>query len=145
LDHREVWQRRAGTALGTFALIGLAFGAPIFGGFLLESGTWGSTGTVRQNMGMQPGAMGLGGGPIVVEEAMEFAALPMPTMAPIEDMAKEMDAPASDAGEAQASAQAPRLRQLFGETMAWMPELVTEADGTLQVDLPLYDNFTTWL
>ena len=36
------------------------------------------------------------------------------------------------------------LRQLFPETLYWMPETETDALGRLQLDLPLADSLTTW-
>jgi anti-sigma factor RsiW len=36
------------------------------------------------------------------------------------------------------------LRQVFPETLYWNPEAVTDADGTLALDLELADSITTW-
>lgn len=44
-------------------------------------------------------------------------------------------------GEPQA---APRLRQFFPETLFWLPELLTDADGHAQIEVPLADSITTW-
>ncbi len=38
----------------------------------------------------------------------------------------------------------PRLRQDFPETLLWIPELLTDANGKAHIDLPLADNVTTW-
>jgi uncharacterized protein YfaS (alpha-2-macroglobulin family) len=45
---------------------------------------------------------------------------------------------------ASAKAEPPRLRQFFPETLLWLPEAVTDADGQLHVDVPLADSITTW-
>ena len=38
----------------------------------------------------------------------------------------------------------PRLRQFFPETLYWMPELVTDAQGHAQIEVPMADSITTW-
>jgi CD109 antigen len=38
----------------------------------------------------------------------------------------------------------PRLRQYFPETLYWLPELETDADGRAQVQVPIADSITTW-
>lgn len=40
--------------------------------------------------------------------------------------------------------QAPRLRQNFGETLLWMPEVLTDEQGRADLEVPLFDNITTW-
>lgn len=37
-----------------------------------------------------------------------------------------------------------RVRRHFPETLLWVPELVTGADGRAQLELPLADSITTW-
>ena len=44
----------------------------------------------------------------------------------------------------QAAAEPPRLRQYFPETMLWLPEAVTDANGKLSIDVPVADSITTW-
>jgi uncharacterized protein YfaS (alpha-2-macroglobulin family) len=39
---------------------------------------------------------------------------------------------------------APRLRQYFPETLYWLPDLETDADGRAQVQVPIADSITTW-
>ena len=39
---------------------------------------------------------------------------------------------------------APRLRQYFPETLYWLPELETDAEGRAQVQVPIADSITTW-
>ncbi|HHW86092.1 MAG TPA: hypothetical protein GX400_07775 [Chloroflexi bacterium] len=64
-------------------------------------------------------------------------------------------APATSAGEAPAGEAAvtmtatqgqaaPRLRQYFPETLYWLPELETDAEGRAQVQAPIADSITTW-
>lgn len=38
----------------------------------------------------------------------------------------------------------PRLRQFFPETLLWLPEVETDADGRVQVHVPIADSITTW-
>ena len=42
------------------------------------------------------------------------------------------------------AAEPPRLRQYFPETMLWLPDAVTDANGQLNLDVPLADSITTW-
>ena len=44
----------------------------------------------------------------------------------------------------QQSAQAPRVRQFFPETLLWVPELKTDTSGFAALDVPLADSITTW-
>jgi len=62
-------------------------------------------------------------------------------------------APAAPAAESLAASGAttatqgqppPRLRQFFPETLYWMPELETDDQGRVQVDVPIADSITTW-
>ena len=41
-------------------------------------------------------------------------------------------------------AEVTRIRQFFPETWLWMPDLLTEPDGTAAVDLTAPDSITTW-
>ena len=50
-----------------------------------------------------------------------------------------------DMGEENAApAAAIRVRQYFPETLAWMPEIVTDEDGKTEITLPAADSITTW-
>jgi uncharacterized protein YfaS (alpha-2-macroglobulin family) len=42
------------------------------------------------------------------------------------------------------SAQAPRVRQFFPETLLWTPELKTDTSGFAELSVPLADSITTW-
>ncbi len=86
-------------------------------------------------MGMRGGdEMMLDGNGIVFEEmAMEMA---VPTAA---DTAEKSLAQSGEAGS-----EPPRLRQYFPETMLWLPDGETDADGNLTIDVPVADSITTW-
>ncbi len=76
-----------------------------------------------------------GGGRMLQELAMETA---RPTAAPMEQtVAQTVESNAS-------GGDAPRLRQFFPETMFWLPDGVTDANGRLTVDVPIADSITTW-
>lgn len=54
-------------------------------------------------------------------------------------------APATDTTATQGNqGQPPRLRQFFPETLFWLPELATDANGHAQVEVPIADSITTW-
>jgi uncharacterized protein YfaS (alpha-2-macroglobulin family) len=53
-------------------------------------------------------------------------------------------APASETTATRGDSEAPRLRQYFPETLYWMPELETDAQGHAQIELPVADSITTW-
>ena len=55
----------------------------------------------------------------------------------------EIGQPAAPGGPI-AEASKPRLRQFFPETLLWLPEVVTDANGKAQIDVPLADTITTW-
>ena len=61
---------------------------------------------------------------------------------PARDAAKS-GGPAAPADAAPAG-EPPRLRQYFPETMLWLPEGVTDANGALQLAVPVADSITTW-
>jgi uncharacterized protein YfaS (alpha-2-macroglobulin family) len=47
-------------------------------------------------------------------------------------------------GTTGTTAEPPRLRQYFPETMLWLPDAVTDENGHLHVDVPVADSITTW-
>ncbi|MCE7987739.1 MAG: hypothetical protein DYG89_41780 [Caldilinea sp. CFX5] len=57
--------------------------------------------------------------------------------------AQETIADATTATQGNQS-QPPRLRQFFPETLFWLPELTTDANGHAQVQVPIADSITTW-
>ncbi len=67
---------------------------------------------------------------VVVEKAVE-----------IERKENAMDA--AESGSATAG-EPPRLRQYFPETMLWLPDEVTDANGALHLEFPVADSITTW-
>lgn len=78
--------------------------------------------------------------------AFFWSACAAPAAAPA---APAAEAPASEAaaiGETTATrGQAPpRLRQYFPETLYWLPDLETDAEGHAQVQVPIADSITTW-
>lgn len=82
--------------------------------------------------------------------AQEWAGAEMPTaMAPMEGAIETM--PTSDPNEGPPEEERPvseaplRVREWFPETLVWRPELVTDDNGvvTLEID-PLADSITTW-
>jgi 5-hydroxyisourate hydrolase-like protein (transthyretin family) len=40
--------------------------------------------------------------------------------------------------------ETPRLRQYFPETLYWAPEVVTDQDGFVSLEIPMADSITTW-
>lgn len=94
---------------------------------------------VASSMGsMAQVTRGLDDGAFAVEEMAMDMAVPMAAGAepPMEESANT--AAQSGGGEA------PRLRQFFPETMFWLPDGVTDANGVLAVDVPVADSITTW-
>jgi hypothetical protein len=67
--------------------------------------------------------------PMVVEEAI---------------VEKEVEMDAAAAPQEQAAGEAPRLRQYFPETLYWAPEVVTDENGFVALDIPMADSITTW-
>ncbi|MCB0121146.1 MAG: hypothetical protein KDE58_02820, partial [Caldilineaceae bacterium] len=53
-------------------------------------------------------------------------------------------APAPQAPAVQTSTNVPRLRQFFPETLLWLPEQETNAQGQTTIAVPLADSITTW-
>ncbi len=134
-----MWVRVAGYAWAKRPLVAVA-GLPLaffilFG--LLPAAGMATVGSARTfNAG--PELMALQKGGMIVEEAM-------PVMAP-QAAAGAMDSAANLGAPSDMSvtAEPPRLRQYFPETMLWLPDLVTNPDGSLSVDVPVADSITTW-
>ncbi len=126
------WQRQllaAGSSLsiGLFFLVGLV--PTLLGGY-----AWG--------VSMAPQA-------VMVEEDMAFAEMPLAMPTPSGDGAM-IDKAAQETGEvgrennAVGTSAGPRLRQYFPETMLWVPDLVTNPDGSFSLPLTMADSITTW-
>ncbi len=118
-----------------------ALAALFFAGFLLV-GTLplAVLGAGGGAMAPQPAMLDRG---VMVEEAAPLLAVPAPmaTQVPAMDIAKEAGA---GTGNTAAAVEPPRLRQYFPETMLWLPDAVTEVDGSLHLDVPVADSITTW-
>ena len=86
--------------------------------------------------------------PMAVEEMMPLAAMaPMPTeAAAVMDLQVpvEKEVAGSESQQASTAAEPPRLRQYFPETMLWLPDAVTNPDGSLMLDVAVADSITTW-
>ena len=52
--------------------------------------------------------------------------------------------PSPEPGNGTDLAEVTRIRQFFPETWLWLPDLLTETDGTAQIDLNAPDSITTW-
>ena len=52
--------------------------------------------------------------------------------------------PSEGPPSADDSAGAPRVRQWFPETLLWRPELITDENGEVSLDVALADSITTW-
>jgi 5-hydroxyisourate hydrolase-like protein (transthyretin family) len=76
-------------------------------------------------------------------EALDFAA-GAPNLA-VEEAAVEKEAGlAPSAPDEQGVGEAPRLRQYFPETLYWAPEVVTDENGSVSLEIPMADSITTW-
>ncbi|MGC9521289.1 MAG: alpha-2-macroglobulin family protein [Anaerolineae bacterium] len=62
----------------------------------------------------------------------------------VEKRVEVEEAGAAPREETAQSSTAPRLRQYFPETMLWLPDEVTDADGELRLSFPVADSITTW-
>ena len=65
--------------------------------------------------------------------------VPQPLVPPTAEEANQQPA-----GTSPTTQQPPRLRQNFGETWLWIPELLTNDQGQAELSVPLFDNITTW-
>lgn len=87
------------------------------------------------------------GNDMIVEEAMPAMGLPQMLPAPAATPAASqviLEKEARGDASQQAGAEPPRLRQYFPETMLWLPEAVTDAQGGYQLDFTAADSITTW-
>jgi uncharacterized protein YfaS (alpha-2-macroglobulin family) len=49
-----------------------------------------------------------------------------------------------DVGSQTTGAEPPRLRQYFPETLYWAPEVLTDDEGFVSLQIPMADSITTW-
>lgn len=68
----------------------------------------------------------------------------LPTAAPQLAAATEAPATVEIDSATKSTAEPPRLRQYFPETMLWLPDAVTDENGQLHLDVPIADSITTW-
>jgi hypothetical protein len=121
-----------GIATGLGALLGLPVAVILFAGLLFSTR---STGMMLEApmAGAPDGVWEVEEGEMVREVEKEVA------MDGGEDMANAVgDEPTAEGGEA------PRLRQYFPETLYWAPEVTTDADGYVSLEIPMADSITTW-
>ncbi len=52
--------------------------------------------------------------------------------------------PAGETTGTRGQAQPTRLRQLFPETLLWLPDVRTDAQGAARIEVPIADSITTW-
>ncbi len=128
-----IWLRQTWAALAAFGTGLLLLTAVILPALLMPS-----RGQTFTNVGLP-----------IEDMAMERGiAPPMPLAAPqAAGAARETtksNGPAAVTDAATPATEPPRLRQYFPETMLWLPETITDASGTLKLDVPVADSITTW-
>ena len=69
------------------------------------------------------------------------AMMPTPTESPA---AMQETKGSSDGNRVGNASEPPRLRQYFPETMLWLADAETDANGALHLDFPVADSITTW-
>jgi MFS family permease len=121
------WQKRFVSGLSMLMLVFFV----LFGSFGLLA-----VGGVSGNMAAAPG--------VRMDKEMGLVEQAVPMMAAATQVASVDDMAAKGGGESTTTAQPPRLRQYFPETMLWLPDAITDADGRLQVNFPIADSITTW-
>ncbi len=124
-------KKQPGLLLAGLAMAGLTF----FGGAL---SIFIAAGPVVGNV-FDDTVSRLDGQPGIVLESVVPVAIPtMIVEKEVEKVAEVKESGATPPGEA------PRLRQFFPETLFWLPEAETDADGHLSLDIPMADSITTW-
>jgi hypothetical protein len=118
------------TGLGAFSALPAVF--------ILVVGVF-AFGAVSQSAPLPAPGMANGRGIVVDEIVLEGEkGAPQATAAP--------EAPPDTGGGEHATEgeEAPRLRQYFPETLYWAPEVVTDEDGFVALEIPMADSITTW-
>ena len=114
---------------------------------LLVVPLWFVVPTGTKQMNMVGDAVGLDGdmmqAPIALEEAGQMLAFDAAPPMEKGEVART-EAVSDDEAHPAPSGAPPRLRQYFPETMLWLPDEVTDANGTLRLDFPVADSITTW-
>lgn len=120
-----VWEKRWGTAVLAMMVALAGFAVPVAGTMASQVGSTFS--------GVSPG-LGADGAFVARDMMMEMEMVVAEAMPPM----------ATPAADKQTGGEPPRLRQYFPETMFWLPDGQTDADGNLRVDIPVADSITTW-
>lgn len=110
---------------------------------LLGFGFWDGRRRLRSNLLMLGMLIGL---------SLLWASCAAPSQAPAGGVAPAAQAPAGESpfirmettATREGSGEEIRLRQYFPETLFWLPETVTDAQGQAQIAVPLADSITTW-
>ena len=76
------------------------------------------------------------GGVVMMQEGFAVDAA-MPAAAPMQKMEHDTEG-------GGATGEEPRLRSYFPETLLWLPNLITDANGHANITIPLADSITTW-
>ena len=95
-----------------------------------------------QNLAVDDMAM-MGEG-VRVEAVREVEMMAFDAAAPAVEKKAESSEAGAPAGAPQSANEPPRLRQYFPETMLWLPDEVTDANGALRLEFPVADSITTW-
>ncbi len=82
---------------------------------------------------------------VMMDEGMVFQ-MAAPQMMVVEKAVEMEEVVEREAAgsEQPAAGEPPRLRQYFPETMLWLPDEVTDANGALHLEFPVADSITTW-
>jgi hypothetical protein len=96
-----------------------------------------------------PSILFLGGGAYMGQplEPMLDGAGVRPIMATViveKEVEKVVEEAGATPGDEQAAGEAPRLRQYFPETLYWAPEVLTDEEGYVSLEIPMADSITTW-
>ncbi|MBN2004147.1 MAG: hypothetical protein JXA21_12395 [Anaerolineae bacterium] len=140
-----VFEKRTFAAFSALGLTVLLLGAVV----VVASASFGSFASPMRDEdafnGMAAPGMAWQGGPVEIVKTVEVEMLV--------ERVVEMEAPAAaepaskiadTSGTGQPSGEPPRLRQYFPETMLWLPDEVTDANGALHLTFPVADSITTW-
>lgn len=85
--------------------------------------------------------------PMLAEMIADDGAMRVEMAPPAAAEAKKQDvtgAPAAAGAPAGTRVEPTRVRRFFPETLFFMPEVITDAEGKAQVEIPLADSITTW-
>jgi len=93
--------------------------------------------------GLAPGGAMMDEG-MIMPEVMMAPAMKVVETAVVEKPVEVREADGRGGGEAQSGSEPPRLRQYFPETMLWLPNETTDANGALHLEFPVADSITTW-